>query len=60
MEKQVRIRVNYGKTINTGNYESERIDMSLEKDVDERNWVKEQSDLFHTLKAMVEHLGDKE
>lgn len=34
MEKMNRrIRVSYGETINTGNYESKRIDVSLETDV---------------------------
>ena len=30
-----RIRVSYGVTCNLGNYESFRLDMSLERDVDE-------------------------
>ncbi len=56
MSKQVRIRVNYGKTFNLGNYESERIDISLEKDVDLKDWVLETSSLFVELKIQVDQL----
>jgi len=28
--KQAKLRINYGRTINTGNYESLRLDISLE------------------------------
>ena len=53
MSKQVRIRVNYGKTINLGNYESERIDMSIEMDVDVEGWMAEEVYLLDQLRALV-------
>ena len=58
MSKNARIRVNYGKTFNLGRYESERIDISLEKDVEEKDWVIESSSLLVELKIQVEHLKE--
>lgn len=51
--KLAKLRINYGRTINLGNYESERIDVSLETDVEEENWMNEADILFSLLKAKV-------
>ena len=50
----MKIRVNYGKTVNLGNYESERIDMSIEKDVDEKDHGMSLIKTFNELKRLVE------
>ncbi len=51
--KLAKLRINYGRTINLGNYESERIDVSLETDVEEENWMNEADILFSLLKGKV-------
>ena len=50
----MKIRVNYGETVNLGNYESERIDISLEKDVDETKYRYELIATFNELKQICE------
>ena len=53
----MKIRVNYGKTVNLGNYESERIDISLEKDVEENKYRVELIKTFNELKMMLEGMA---
>ena len=60
MEKQVRIAVKYGKTVNLGDYESKRIDMSVEVDVDQKDCLNEQLALYANLKAMVNSIIEDE
>ncbi len=55
----MKIRVNYGKTVNLGNYESERIDMSIEKDVDDRDHRVALISTFQELKRLVEEMDPK-
>ena len=53
----MKLKVSYGLTINTGNYESERIDVSEEWEIDDSNGSdtinKVRDDLFRELKEWV-------
>ena len=51
MNMKRRIRVSYGRTINTGNYESKRLDLSIETDIDDSDLLDESyKDLLEQLK----------
>ena len=57
----MKLKVSYGLTINKGNYESERIEVSEEYDVDENNiHVPDlRDDIFEDLKEWVHKKGGK-
>ena len=58
-EKIMKIRVNYGKTVNLGNYESKRIDLSLEKDINEieqRGYRVEMIRVYKELETLAENI----
>ena len=48
--KQAKLRINYGRTINTGNYESLRLDISLEVEIDEILFQQSAKQLFNEIK----------
>ena len=48
--KTAKLRVNYGRTINTGNYESLRLDISMEIEIDEQEFEKAAKALFNDIK----------
>lgn len=52
----MKIRVNYGKTVNLGNYQSERIDLSIEKDVEEVHSHAEMINTWFELKELANDL----
>lgn len=55
-----KIKVELGKTINIGNYESIRIDLSIEKDIKEsKNFLDEQEILFDKLNLKLKKLEKK-
>ena len=56
----MKIKVSYGLTINKGNYESERIDISEEHNIDDLDLIEEMRDaLFDELKEWVWKKGGK-
>ncbi len=56
--KTAKLRINYGITKNLGNYESERIDVSLEIEVLETEWMNEGDKLFNLIQAKVNDFLD--
>ena len=56
--KTAKLIINYGRTINLGNYESERIDISLEKEIAEEDLIEESDKLFFALKAKLIQLSN--
>ena len=57
----MKLKVSYGLTINKGNYESERIEVSEEYDVDENSVhvAGLRDDIFEDLKEWVHKKGGK-
>jgi hypothetical protein len=58
MATKPRIRMNYGRTINMGNYESLRLDLSMEMDINEINDNREafsflQEELHHEMEKVI-------
>ena len=48
--KKAKLRINVGETVNMGNYESRRQDISLEIEIDEKDFEFEASELDKRLK----------
>ena len=53
--KTAKLRINYGITINLGNHESKRIDVSMEIEIEEHLWENESIILFGRLKLLVDN-----
>jgi len=55
----MKIKVSYGLTVNKGNYESERIDVSMEHTVDPNDFMEAFDKDFKYLKEWVWQKGGK-
>lgn len=56
MKKPAKLRIAYGKTINLGNYESQRLDIEMEISIDEKDYEIESQVLFEKLTAQFDAL----
>lgn len=54
-----KVKVSYGVTINLGNYESRRIDASLEFDVKDDDWEKCMDSLYESVRNKVHGFNNK-
>lgn len=55
MKSNIKVRVSYGETKNTGNYESKRMDLSVEMDTTVDLFAQDQSYWLQRLKHLVQN-----